>query len=56
MENIVNIQDHQAPDYPALAAEKIAAELKGFTGGNKEKAVSNFATESMSGFLPPENL
>ena len=28
MENIVNIQDHQVPNYPALAAEKIAAELK----------------------------
>ena len=38
MENIVNIQDHQEPGYPALAAEKIAAELKSFTGGSKEKA------------------
>lgn len=50
MENIVNIQDHQAPDYPALAAEKIAAELKSFTGGNKEKAVSKFAAETLTHF------
>ena len=50
MENIVNIQDHQAPDYPALAAEKIAAELKGFSGGQKEKAVSKFAAETVTHF------
>lgn len=29
MENIIDIQAHQTPDYPALAAEKIAVELKG---------------------------
>ena len=50
MENIVNIQGHQAPDYPALAAEKITAELKSFTGGNKEKAVSKFAAETLTHF------
>lgn len=50
MENIVNIQDHQEPDYPALAAEKIAAELKSFTGGSKEKAVSRFAAETLTHF------
>ena len=50
MENIVNIQDHQEPGYPALAAEKIAAELKGFTGGQKEKAVSKFAAETVTHF------
>ena len=50
MKNIVNIQDCQAPDYPALAAEKIAAELKGFTGGSKEKAVSKFAAETLTHF------
>ena len=50
MENIVNIQDHQAPDYPALAAEKIAAELKAFSGGQKEKAVSKFAAETVAHF------
>lgn len=50
MENIVNIQDHQEPDYPALAAEKIAAELKGFTGGSKEKAISKFAAETLAHF------
>lgn len=50
MENIVNIQDHQAPDYPALAAEKIASELKGFSGGSKERAVSKFAAEAVAHF------
>lgn len=50
MENIVNIQDHQAPDYPALAAEKIAAELKSFIGGSKEKAISKFAAETLAHF------
>ena len=50
MENIVNIQDHQEPGYPALAAEKIAAELKSFTGGSKEKAISKFAAETVTHF------
>lgn len=50
MENIVNIQDRQEPGYPALAAEKIAAELKSFTGGSKEKAISKFATETLTHF------
>ena len=50
MENIVNIQDHQEPGYPALAAEKIAAELKSFTGGSKEKAISKFAAETLAHF------
>lgn len=50
MENIVNIQDHQEPDYPALAAEKIAAELKDFSGGQKEKAISKFAAETVTHF------
>ncbi len=50
MENIVNIQDHQPADYPALAAEKIAAELKSFTGGSKEKAISKFAAETLTHF------
>lgn len=50
MENIVNIQDHQVPNYPALAAEKIAAELKSFTGGSKEKAISKFAAETLTHF------
>lgn len=48
MENIVNIQDHQEPSYPALAAEKIAAELKSFTGGSKEKAISKFAASELT--------
>ncbi len=50
MENIIDIQAHQTPDYPALAAEKIAAELKSFTGGSKEKAVSKFAAETVNHF------
>ena len=50
MENIVNIQDHQVPNYPALAAEKIAAELKSFIGGSKEKAISKFAAETLAHF------
>ena len=50
MEIIVNIQDHQEPGYPALAAEKIAAELKSFTGGSKEKAISKCAAETLIHF------
>lgn len=50
MENIINIQTHQTPDYPALAAEKIAAELKDFSGGQKEKAISKFAAETLTHF------
>lgn len=50
MENIENIKDPQGPDYPALAAEKIAAELKSFTGGSKEKAISKFAAETLTHF------
>lgn len=50
MENIIDIQAHQEPDYPALAAEKIAAELKDFSGGQKEKAVSKFAAETVTHF------
>ena len=38
------------PDYPVLAAEKIAAELKDFSGGQKEKAVSKFAAETVTHF------
>ncbi len=45
MENIVKLEN-----YPALAAEKIAAELKSFTGGNKEKAISTFAAETLTHF------
>lgn len=50
MENVIDIQAHQPPDYPALAAEKIAAELKDFSGGQKEKAVSKFAAETVTHF------
>jgi len=37
-------------DYQALAKEKIAAELKGFTGGQKEKAVSEFVASTLTHF------
>lgn len=48
MENIIDLQPHPAPDYPALAVEKIAAELKSFTGGSKEKAISKFAASELT--------
>ena len=48
MENIIDLQPHPAPDYPVLAAEKIAAELKSFTGGSKEKAISKFAASELT--------
>ncbi|NBK79868.1 hypothetical protein D5272_15040 [bacterium D16-76] len=38
MDNVLKFQN-----YPLRDAEKIAAELKSFTGGSKEKAVSKFA-------------
>lgn len=50
MENIVNLQDCQGSNYPSLAAEKIAAELKDFSGGQKEKAISKFAAETLTHF------
>ena len=50
MENIIDIQAHQEPDYSALAAEKISAELKDFSGGQKEKAISKFAAETVTHF------
>lgn len=45
--NIVTIQDRL---YPTLAKEKIAAELEAFTGGQKEKAISQFAASQLSHF------
>ena len=40
----------EVQNYPALAAEKIAAELKSFAGGAKEKAISKFAAETLTHF------
>lgn len=37
-------------DYQALAKEKIAVELKSFTGGQKEKAVSEFVASTLTHF------
>lgn len=45
--NIVTIQDRL---YPTLAKEKIAAELETFTGGQKEKAISQFAASQLTHF------
>lgn len=45
MDNIVKLEN-----YPSLAAEKIAAELKEFKGGNKEKAISKFAAKALTHF------
>lgn len=36
--------------YSALAAGKISSELKGFTGGLKERAISKFAAETLIHF------
>lgn len=47
MEQIITIQDRL---YPTLAKEKIAAELEAFTGGQKEKAISQFAASQLSHF------
>lgn len=44
MENIITIQDRL---YPALAKEKIANQLATFTGGQKEKAISQFAASQL---------
>ena len=47
MENIITIQDRL---YPALAKEKIANQLATFTGGQKEKAISQFAASQLCHF------
>lgn len=47
MENVITIQDRL---YPSLAKEKIAAELASFTGGQKEKAISQFAASQLTHF------
>lgn len=43
----ITIQDRL---YPSLAKEKIAAELASFTGGQKEKAISQFAASQLTHF------
>jgi len=47
MENIITIQDRL---YPALAKEKIANQLATFAGGQKEKAISQFAASQLCHF------
>ena len=47
MENIITIQDRL---YPALAKEKIVNQLATFTGGQKEKAISQFAASQLCHF------
>ena len=46
MENITNIPTN----YTVVARDKIAEELKGFSGGNKEKAVSEFVASTLTEF------
>ncbi len=56
MEHLTNSTEHmgsitQIPmDYQAMAKEKIASELKGFAGGQKEKAVSEFVASTLTNF------
>ena len=47
MEQIITIQDRL---FPALAQEKITAELNNFTGGRKEQAISQFAASQLCHF------
>lgn len=48
--NIIALTDYQPENFQALAAEKIAAELKSFTGGRKEKCISTFAAAQVTHF------
>lgn len=48
--NIITLTDYQPENFQALAAEKIAAELKSFTGGHKEKCISTFAAAQVTHF------
>lgn len=49
VESIGNIAEIPK-DYQALAKGKIAEELKGFTGGQKEKVVSEFVASTLTHF------
>ena len=44
------INDENVTDFSALAVEKIKNELKSFSGGNKETAVSKFVAEKIIDF------
>ncbi len=48
--NIIALTDYHAQNYQSLATEKIAAELKSFTGGRKEKCISTFAAAQVTHF------
>lgn len=49
---VIPIQDYQSENssqvFQAMAVEKIASELKTFTGGQKEKAISQFAATQLT--------
>ena len=47
---IVDMVEQELKNIPILAVEKIAAELKNFQGGNKEKAVSKFVASTLTHF------
>lgn len=47
---IISLTDYQPENFQALAAEKIAAELKSFTGGQKERCISTFAAAQVTHF------
>jgi len=48
--NIIALTDYHAQNFQALATAKIAAELKSFTGGRKEKCISTFAAAQVTHF------
>lgn len=50
MTTITQIEEHLPQNYQALATEKIAAELKAFTGGLKEKCISTHAAAQVTHF------
>ena len=53
MANIVTIQSRL---FPGLAKEKISTELESFTGGQKEKAISQFAAAQLIHFCEESSL
>lgn len=50
MAAITQIGEHLLQNYQTLATEKIAAELKTFTGGRKEKCISTHAAAQITHF------
>jgi len=47
---VVDMVEQELKNIPILAVEKIAAELKNFQGGSKEKVVSKFVASTLSHF------